>query len=56
VSGRFAVLIGDEEGIITPGDSFYCAPDVVHGVTALEAGRLIDTFTPIREDFLSASK
>ena len=28
------------------------APNLLHGCVCLEAGVLIDTFTPMREDFL----
>lgn len=50
--GRFAVTVGNETRELTVGDCFYTAADVEHGVTALEAGELIDTFTPVRADFL----
>ena len=34
------------------GDGYYVAPNLPHGCVCLEAGVLIDTFTPMREDFL----
>ena len=34
------------------GDGYYVAPSLPHGFVCLEAGVLIDTFTPMREDFL----
>jgi len=52
VSGRFEVTVGDEMKILVPGDGFYVEPNVVHGVVCLEAGTLIDGFTPARLDFL----
>lgn len=51
--GRFEVTIGDESTILATGDSFIVPSNVVHGVKALEAGRLVDSFTPKRADFLS---
>ena len=51
-SGSFEVEIGGERRRAEAGDSFFVAPDVEHGVVALEAGELIDVFTPCREDFL----
>lgn len=51
-SGRFAFTIGDETFEIGPGDSFVIPSNAVHGCKALEAGTLIDTFTPRRDDFL----
>lgn len=51
-SGRFAFTIGEETFEIGPGDSFVIPANAVHGCRALEAGVLIDTFTPRRDDFL----
>lgn len=51
-SGRFQVTLAAEAQLLEPGDSFFAAPDVEHGVVALEAGVLVDVFTPAREDFL----
>lgn len=51
-SGRFAVTIGERTVTLSAGDSFIVPSDVVHSVVALEAGELVDTFTPLREDFL----
>ena len=51
-SGRFEVTIGDEKKTLKAGDGYYVAPDLPHGCVCLEAGILIDTFTPMRKDFL----
>lgn len=53
VGGVFEVEVGGEKKILSAGDSFYVAPDVEHGVVCLESGILLDTFSPMREDFLS---
>jgi quercetin dioxygenase-like cupin family protein len=37
---------------VGPGDSFVVPSNAVHGCRALEAGRLIDCFTPRRDEFL----
>ena len=50
--GRFEVTIGERTEIIGTGGSFIVPSGVVHGVVALEKGRLIDAFTPQRADFL----
>jgi len=52
VSGRFEFTVGDRTYTVGPGDSLYKEPNIVHGATCLEAGTLIDMFTPHREDFL----
>jgi quercetin dioxygenase-like cupin family protein len=50
--GTFEVTIGDVTTVLTRGGSFIVPPNVVHGVKALTAGRLVDCFTPRRDDFL----
>ncbi|MBC6992051.1 cupin domain-containing protein [Hymenobacter sp. BT491] len=55
-SGVFEVTIADEKKVnkrtLRAGDSFYAPSNVWHGVVCLEAGELLDTFTPMREDFV----
>jgi len=51
-SGIFDFFVEDEHKIISRGDGIYIAPDKNHGVTCIEAGILIDTFSPARQDFL----
>jgi len=51
-SGSFEVAIGGKKQILNAGDSFYAKPDVDHGVICLESGVLLDSFSPIRKDFL----
>lgn len=43
---------GQEDKTLVAGDTYYVAPNVVHGVVALEDTKLLDIFTPMREDFL----
>jgi len=50
--GSFEVEINGEKRILKAGDSFYAAPDVKHGVVALEDSVIVDVFTPQRDDFL----
>ena len=51
-SGCFEVIIGEEKKVLKVGDGYYVAPNLPHGCVCQEAGILIDTFTPMREDFL----
>ena len=51
-SGKFELTIGGEKRILEAGDGYYVAPDELHGCVCLEAGILIDTFSPVRADFL----
>jgi quercetin dioxygenase-like cupin family protein len=50
--GRFEVTIDGRTETLEEGDSFIVPSNLVHGVKALEAGRLVDSFTPHRADFL----
>jgi quercetin dioxygenase-like cupin family protein len=53
--GRVRFAIGSETHVATAGEVLHFAPGVMHGATILdEESVLIDVFTPIREDFLSA--
>lgn len=51
-SGRFRFTVADESFEVAPGDSFVIPSGAEHGCRCLEAGELIDTFAPRRDDFL----
>lgn len=51
-SGEFEMTIGDEKKIIRRGDGYFVPPNVLHGCVCLEAGMLIDCFSPMRADFI----
>ena len=51
-SGEFELTIGDNKKILRKGDGYFVPPDVLHGCVCLEAGMLIDCFTPMRADFV----
>jgi quercetin dioxygenase-like cupin family protein len=50
--GRFEVTVDGVIETLDAGSSFIVPSNLMHGVKALEAGRLVDTFTPHRADFL----
>lgn len=54
-SGEFEVMVGDKIQVLKKGDSFFAAPDIKHGVVCKQKGKLIDVFSPAREDFLLKS-
>ena len=56
VSGRFAYEIDGDERELGPGDAVMVEPGLPHGCRCLEAGTLIDVFTPERQDFLALLK
>ena len=51
-SGVFEVEINGEKKILKGGDAFYIPSNLIHGCVCLEAGVLIDMFSPMREDFV----
>ena len=53
-SGVFEMTINGEKKIIKTGDGYYVPSQMVHGIVCLEAGMLVDAFSPMREDFLPA--
>lgn len=55
-SGVFEFTIGGVKKIVRAGDALFKQPDIEHGCVCLEAGVLIDTFSPMRADYLPAKK
>ena len=53
-SGIFEVEIAGEKRVLKTGDAFCIPSNMLHGVVCLEAGVLIDAFSPMREDFIKA--
>lgn len=51
-SGKFEFTVNGETKVVEAGDGIYMEPDALHGCTCLEAGVLIDCFSPMRADFL----
>ena len=51
-SGSFEVTIEGNTVVLNAGDTFFVAPNLVHGVVCKGEGMLIDAFHPCREDFL----
>lgn len=52
-AGEIIVVLGDEQTRLGPGDMFTVPPDMPHSVQLLTSHvRLVDTFTPLRDDFI----
>ena len=52
VAGRFEYSLDGRTHLLAEGESIYVPSNARHGAKALEAGSLIDVFTPVREDLL----
>jgi quercetin dioxygenase-like cupin family protein len=51
-TGRFAITIDGITRMLSAGDSFFVASNLPHSAIALSAGTLLDSFTPMRAEFL----
>jgi quercetin dioxygenase-like cupin family protein len=51
-SGVFEVEIDGDKKILKSGDAFFIPTNIWHGAVCIEAGVLIDVFSPMREDFI----
>lgn len=52
LSGAFEFEVDGVKKIVRQGDVLLKRNDIVHGCVCLEAGVLLDIFTPMREDFI----
>lgn len=53
IEGEFDFCIEGKSHVMKSGDSIYVQPDKLHFVVCHQKGRLLDVFTPQREDFLA---
>jgi quercetin dioxygenase-like cupin family protein len=53
IKGSFEVQIEEEKKILHSGDTFFIPTNKMHGVVCLEEGILVESFSPMREDFLN---
>lgn len=52
VEGSFDFTVGSETRTVRKGDSLVLPSNVPHGCKCLEAGIVLDVFTPMRKDFV----
>ncbi len=52
LSGRFRFTADSDAVEVSAGDSLAFESGVPHGTVCLEAGTVLDVFTPMREDFV----
>jgi quercetin dioxygenase-like cupin family protein len=53
LSGRMRVLANGGVHELGPGDSYYLASNVPHGVETPEDTRVLDTFSPPRHEYIA---
>ena len=52
LEGRMRLIVAGVPHELSAGDSFYLASNVPHGVETIEPTRVLDTFSPPRDDYL----
>ena len=53
LSGHARLIVEGVAHEMKTGDSFYLAANVSHGIETIEETRILDTFSPPREDYLA---
>jgi len=52
LSGKYRIKFSEYDQEINPGDSYSIPANVEHSIEIIEAGEVLDFFTPPREDYL----
>ncbi len=55
LEGEFEFVVNNElheNRVVKAGESLYKQPNIEHGAVCLKKGKLLDIFTPMREDFI----
>jgi quercetin dioxygenase-like cupin family protein len=52
LEGKIRLIVAGVPHELAPGDSYYLASNVPHGVETLLETRVLDTFSPPRDDYL----
>lgn len=52
VSGKYEFTVDGETQVVQAGDGILIKPNQQHACFCLEPGIVVDTFSPMREDFL----
>src|ERR1700730_7932960 len=53
VSGRMKLIVDGRPHELKAGDSFYLASNIPHGVETIDETRVVDTFSPPRDEYLA---
>ena len=56
LEGQMRLIVDGVPHELSKGDSFYLASDVPHGVETILPTRVLDTFSPPRDDYLAIDK
>lgn len=53
LTGKMRLIVDGVPHELSPGDSFYLASNIPHGVETIVDTRVLDTFSPPRDDYLA---
>jgi quercetin dioxygenase-like cupin family protein len=52
ISGKYKIIIGNDEHVLCPGDSYTVPRNVEHTMSIIEPCEVLDIFSPPRKDYL----
>ena len=52
ISGKYKLRFDNNEYLLSEGDSYSIPSNIEHSIEIIEGGEVIDTFSPIRQDYL----
>lgn len=52
ISGKYKLNMEGEKYFLTEGDTYSIPANLEHSLEIIEAGEVVDTFSPIRQDYL----
>nr|WP_314895664.1 cupin domain-containing protein [uncultured Flavobacterium sp.] len=52
ISGKYKLKFEGEEFLLSEGDTYSIPANIEHSIEIIEAGQVVDVFTPIRQDYL----
>jgi quercetin dioxygenase-like cupin family protein len=52
ISGKYKLKFEGKEHKLSEGDTYSIPANIEHSIEILEAGEVVDVFTPIRQDYL----
>jgi len=52
ISGTYKLKFGGDEYILSAGDSYSIPANIEHSMEIIDAGEVLDVFSPIRQDYL----
>lgn len=52
ISGKYNLKFNGQEHSLTVGDTYSIPANVEHSIEIIEAGEVVDVFSPIRQDYL----